>query len=369
MKRFYLLLFGLLACSSTRAQTLTIKNSGNLNYIEQVVEIPWQTVKEKFPPIDTGNFKVVNPATKEEVVYQLEYKGSRDIRNLLVQVSVPSKSSVKLLIQKGKHKPFPAKTYCRYVPERKDDFAWENDKIAFRMYGKALQGTSEDAFGIDVWVKRTDRLVINERYKLNNYHTDNGDGLDYYSVGNTLGAGNSAPFVKDSVWYSENYQTYNILDNGPLRSTFTLFYDEWNVAGKKVNASKTISLDAGSQLNKVEVTYTFQGNSLPVAIGIVKRKEQGVELFDRQKGIAGYWEPEHGKDGITAVGTIVPERVVKTLSTTIQLFTVVKTKTGKPLVYYAGAAWNKAGHFTMPEQWFSYLKEYEEKLGAPLVVE
>ena len=28
-----------------------------------------------------------------------------------------------------------------YVPERKDDFAWENDKIAFRAYGKALRKT------------------------------------------------------------------------------------------------------------------------------------------------------------------------------------------------------------------------------------
>jgi len=32
---------------------------------------------------------------------------------------------------------FAAKTYGRFVPECKDDFALDNDKTAHRMYGKA----------------------------------------------------------------------------------------------------------------------------------------------------------------------------------------------------------------------------------------
>ena len=40
--------------------------------------------------------------------------------------------------------------------------------------------------------------------------------------------------------------------------------------GYKIAAVKKISLDAGSQLNKVEVTYTFSGQSaLPVFAGLV----------------------------------------------------------------------------------------------------
>ena len=31
------------------------------------------------------------------------------------------------------------KVYGRHVPERKDDFAWENEYAAFRMYGPALK--------------------------------------------------------------------------------------------------------------------------------------------------------------------------------------------------------------------------------------
>src|SRR5699024_9190524 len=126
------------------------------------------------------------------------------------------------------------KTYCRYVPERKDDFAWENDRIAFRAYGKALEGTNEDAHGFDVWVKRTDQPVLNRRYKGNDYHNDHGDGLDYYHVGLTLGAGNIAPYTNDSIRYPGNYRKWKVLDNGPIRSTFQLFYDSWKVEGKDV---------------------------------------------------------------------------------------------------------------------------------------
>ena len=95
----------------------------------------------------------------------MEYCGKSTIQNLLFQISVESNATLVLHIKKGKPIKISAKTYCRYVPEREDDFAWENDKIAFRAYGKALEKTNGNAYGMDVWVKSTDRLVINERYK------------------------------------------------------------------------------------------------------------------------------------------------------------------------------------------------------------
>lgn len=40
----------------------------------------------------------------------------------------------------------------KQYPERVDDIAWENDRIAFRTYGPALQATGEKAYGCDIWV-------------------------------------------------------------------------------------------------------------------------------------------------------------------------------------------------------------------------
>ena len=45
------------------------------------------------------------------------------------------------------------RVHVRFVPERKDDFAWENDLIAFRAYGPALRYFPEDS-GFDAWPKR-----------------------------------------------------------------------------------------------------------------------------------------------------------------------------------------------------------------------
>src|SRR5690606_36482298 len=130
----------------------------------------------------------------------------------------------------------------RYVPERMDDFAWENDRIAFRVYGPALEGTPGDADGMDVWVKRTDSLIIDTWYASGDYHRDHGQGLDYYSVGHTLGAGDAAPVIDDSVIFPRHYSRYEILDNGPLRTTFVLYYAPWQVQHRMVRASKTIQL-------------------------------------------------------------------------------------------------------------------------------
>ncbi|WP_316815237.1 DUF4861 family protein [Pedobacter nyackensis] len=372
MKRiisFLLLLPGLYApvMAQTKA-TLTVNNSSKLDRTNTVVQFSWSAITARYPKIDTANFKVVNALTKKEVPFQLERRGAADVQNLLVQLSVKAAGTVKLFIVPGKPLTAVKKTYGRYVPERFDDFAWENDKVAFRMYGKALEGRKDNAFGTDVWVKRTSKLVINEWYKTGDYHTDHGDGMDYYSVGLTLGAGDIAPIVKDSIVFSKNYHYWKVLDNGPLRTTFELGYDAWDVAGKSVKVTKTISLDAGSHMNRVEVVYTYTGDVLPVAVGIVKRKEPGTILMDELQGIVAYWEPQHGPDGTTGVATIVTGEPVKMGTDKAHLLTYTSAKNNEAVVYYNGSAWSKGNEITNAKAWFNYLGNFKQQLEQPLKV-
>ncbi|MEA9414138.1 DUF4861 family protein [Flavobacterium sp. PL02] len=349
--------------------TITIQNNSAQERKEAVVAIKWATVLSRYPQIDTANFVVINQATKKQVPFQLEHRGLSTIQNLLVQVNAKAKASLILVIQKGKPETFATKTYARYVPERKDDFAWENDKIAFRAYGKAIENTKEDASGFDVWVKRTDKMVINERYKIGNYHIDSGNGMDYYHVGPTLGAGNMAPYVNDSIRYSGNYRKWLVLDNGPLRSTFQLTYDTWIVGGIEVKATKIISIDAGSQLNRVENTYTFNGNKpMEVVVGLSKRPEAGVISLNEQQGIMGYWEPTFGEDGTTGVGSILTTPVKSMWVDKTQILGKTTVVNNEPIVYYTGAAWNKAGKITDAKQWFTYLDNFYQQLKNPLIV-
>jgi hypothetical protein len=349
--------------------TITVENKGNTPRTDEVVPIPWSSLTA-IKSIDTANFSVVNAATNEQIPFQFELKGENKIHQLLIQVSIPKQSSINLSIRKEKAPVQATKTYGRFVPERKEDFAWENDKIAFRMYGKELENTPKEmAYGMDVWVKSTSRMVINERYKRGRYHENLGDGMDYYHVGLTLGAGNIAPYLNDSIYYSRNYVRWKILDNGPLRTTFQLEYDDWDVAGKKVKAIKTISLDAGSQLNKVQALYTYSDtSSLPIAVGIIKRKDPGTLLFDEKQGVMGYWEPEMGDYGITGVGCVFISNPTQMKLTNQQLLTISPSVKNKPFIYFTGAAWNKAGLYTSADQWFSYLHQFKNHLNNPLLI-
>ena len=289
---------------------------------------------------------------------------------MLLLVDLAPGSKIYARITNETPSQFKTRTYARFVPERYDDFAWENDRIAFRVYGKALEKVPDEmAYGQDVWAKRTPEMVINKWYQLGHYHVDNGEGLDFYDVGLSLGSGSSAPYVKDSIYYSKNFRRYKVLDNGPLRSTFQLYYDAWNVDGKSVTESKIISLDAGSQLNRMETEYTFTDKKeLPVAIGIVEHKGNGTMLLDEKNGIMGYWEPQHGKDGTLGIGSVLEEPVVNMKVTDNHLLTIVNVKSKKPFIYYTGAAWDKAGSIVDQGEWFKYLKNFKEKIERPVIV-
>ena len=364
-----LLLIMPLALLAQTTASISIKNNLDFDRKESVVSIKWETIVSHYPQIDTTAFVVINAASKKQVPFQLEHQGLKKIQNLLVQVDIKAKSKLSLLIQKGKPEIFTTKTYARFVPERKDDFAWENDRIAFRTYGKAIEKTKEDAYGLDVWVKRTNKMVINERYKLGDYHIDHGNGMDYYHVGFSLGAGNMAPYVNDTIRYSANYHYWKVLDNGPLRSTFQLIFDTWDAGGIKVKATKTISLDAGSQLNRIENVYTFEGDKpLPVVVGIIKRSETGIMSLNEQQGIMAYWEPTHGLDGTTAVGTILTTPVNNMVVGNTQMLAKTAVQNEEPIIYYSGAAWDKAGKITNDKQWFLYLDTFYQQIKEPLII-
>lgn len=343
-----------------------ITNKAPIPLKEYLISIPWSQILEKNPSINSKQLVVIAATSKKQLPYQLEYKGTEIPQHLLVQLSIAVGATEKIVIQQGIPTRVSSKTFCRYVPERKDDFAWENDRIAFRVYGKALEGTKENANGIDVWVKRTNQLILNERYKRGEYHIDHGDGMDYYHVGLSLGAGNIAPYFNDSIYYPTNYREWKVLDNGPLRSSFQLSYDPWEVNGEKITMTKTISLDAGMQLSRIEVSFSFsKTDSLPVAVGIIKRNDPGTILLEQANGLMAYWEPTHLQDGTTGVGCLFLSPVKEVKVNNLHMLSIAQIPKGQSFVYYAGAAWDKAKLITSASAWFTYLQGVKNLMKTP----
>lgn len=174
MKLLYIFSILFFAGLNSTAQTITLSNPSVFPRKGEVVELLWATLKSKIPALDTANFKLIHAVTKKKSRSSLNERRIKDPEPLL-QADFTALGTVKITVVTGKRSAYPVKTYGRYVPERKDDFAWENDKIAFRMYGKELEKTPKEmAYGTDVWVKSTDRMVINERYKRGKYHENQG---------------------------------------------------------------------------------------------------------------------------------------------------------------------------------------------------
>lgn len=365
------------------ARELLIRNTGDTPITETIVEIPWATVRAAYPQVDTARLRVMalaggrtanrDTAGGQEVPYQLEHRGQSAVQNLLVLVSVGARQTLRLAMLPERPAPVTARTFCRYVPERKDDFAWENDRVAFRIYGPALEGTSENAYGTDIWAKRTNRLILNNWYRQNDYHRDHGEGLDYYHVGFTLGAGNAGLYLGDTIHYFRSYWTWQVLDNGPLRSTFRVFHAPQSFGSATVTLTKTITIDAGSQLSRIELQTQSTPADLPMVAGITLRPDAGELTTDELTGVLSYWEPRHGDDGTLGVGCVFAGPGSPATAPTMRRaqqhgLARFKVSSGKPVVYYAGGAWDKAGRIQSADQWRQYLRQMADALRHPVTI-
>lgn len=349
---------------------ITVSNVTAEDRRYEMAEIPLQEFSGRSKWFYKNPFVITDAITGKELPYQLIYHGNKKSQSLIFPVTIMPATTQFYNLSKGIPKKFEAKTYGRFVPERLDDYAWENNRIAFRMYGPALQKTGDISNGIDVWVKSTDSLVINKWYKMADYHRDHGQGLDAYSVGASLGDGGVAPYLNNKLWQAGNYVTNATLDNGPLRTTFRLTYAPIEMAGKSVTETKVISLDAGSQLNKIEEEYEWQGNRMDVAIGIAMHGNNGLKLIDTAHHVMGLWEVlGNKKNGMVGLGAVIPKKKQVAMKVSMHhLLAITEYEKGQPFVYYQGAGWEKSGCFPDVQTWFNYLKSFSQKLEIPLEI-
>ncbi|MCX7819792.1 MAG: glycoside hydrolase family 88 protein [Kiritimatiellae bacterium] len=254
------------------------------------------------------------------------------------------------------------RAWGRHVPERKDDIAWENDRIAYRIYGPALEATGELSSGIDVWVKRTRRPVIDDWYRSGDYHRDHGEGGDFYKVGRSCGCGGTAVWHEGRLHFANNWVRHRFLRNGPDVVEFEADYAPWRVGERTVAETRRISLRLGSNFNRIESRFsTDPPGDLTVAIGIVERTGEGRARWNREEGWLSYWEPESPPNGSIACAVWAPpDQIEEIRRAEGHHLVLVRVPAGRPLVYAAGAGWSK-GDFPTPDSWEQYVREFARR--------
>ena len=272
--------------------------------------------------------------------------------------------------------------YSRFVPERTDDYAWENDKVAFRTYGptgqkEALEGVEGSTLssGIDIWLKRTNKSIINKWYAehVKNpgyYHTDHGEGYDPYHVGNSRGLGGLGVFENDSLYVSQNFVEYKTIASGPLKTIFELSYAPWDPYN--VKETKRISLALGSHFSKFEISIEAEDGIPNYATGITLHNNQGEYEIDKEEGWIMHWEridDAQVGEGIVMKPAVIDSAFAYTSKFPDQSNLLVTTTPKSPFTYYAGFAWEKSGDVSSKEDWIEIIKKQAKIIASPLKVD
>jgi hypothetical protein len=252
------------------------------------------------------------------------------------------------------------------APYRYDDILWENDRTAHRIYGKALEAAEPpSSSGIDAWGKNVRWPYMDRQLKSGDQHGFHGEGLDFYDVGTTRGAGGLGIWYDNKLWVSRNWRSHEILKNGPEVASFKVDYAPWPVdVERKVWETRTFSLPLGTNFTRMVSTLSSdKKDPLIVGIGITKRRGPngpGVFTKDLGAGRVSYWEPTDPVKGTMGIALMVdPKALIEVRQDAENYLVLVKVDPGKPFVYYMGAAWDKGLDFHDRASWETYVREQQ----------
>jgi hypothetical protein len=366
-------------CFAAPAGQLTVKAVNRLRVARhsQTIEL---SAKDLAPLGEQDLTKIhVRDASGKELLCQVvdtDYDDYHEPDILIFQSDfAPGETKIFTLVA-GKKQEYTRedfKAYGRFVRERFDDFAWENDLIAHRTYGKALinwKGEPLTSSAIDIWSKRVPKLVINDWYMMDNYHADAGEGLDDYSAGTSRGDGGSGVWANNQLYVPANFVDSRVLANGPLRVMFELVYEPFDAGGTRVSEVLRVSLDAGSQLDHFQSFYKAQGGDEPLAVAVGLKKVKGEQQqFNAAHGWLAIWEPMEKNLGMQGVAVIVNPATLDRQSDDKQNnLVILKAGTQTPVSYWAGFAWDRAGKITSAQAWNMYVDGFAEGLRSPVEI-
>lgn len=406
-KTFLLTLVCLLAAAAYAANRVTISVSNPISSARlEIVEVDVSALQKQ---LQADKDIVVTDAGGKEIPSQVTSDGK-----LIFQAGVAGKGKSLYYAQKGTPQNYEVKAKGRLFIERQDEFGWENDRVAYRVYGHG------GAVGYDLFNKSTSDLMLDywyaseqnqemrsvskqlhdrgyhdladQVYNAYCYHIDHGKGMDCYTVGPTLGGGANALLNADGTLFMPKcYKSFEILDQGPLRFTVRFTYPEQDFNGEKVTEVRTISLDAGNHFNRVSITYQGLTKPSKMAAGtVIHKSNPSAYVLSQENGYLGYedlgdasvynakYKDELAKQmGKIYIGLLFPDKGILTTyqarENGIATGHILATTTYKPATsytYYFGSGWDKNPNtgFRSLTDWEAYLSQSAQCVRNPLIV-
>jgi hypothetical protein len=256
-----------------------------------------------------------------------------------------------------------------------EGMAWENDKVGFRNY-------FDQRNGMDIFGKVTTEMVLDGvGYKdAPSYHEYNPEwGVDVLKVGNSLGAGGIAYLYEGALYRvgDNGHGTCSVLTEGPLRSSFRLGFEGWQMKDEALDVVHDVTIAAGTYYYESEVTYTGTEEEVQLVSGIVNMHSE--ELHEVETGVAVkafFTYDQQSEDGTKlGIGLMVRAEDFAGISEApesgdgiVDTYCVhLKTTAGKPVKFRFYTVWERED-----DQWESaagfekLLREEAERMAAPV---
>ena len=366
----------ILASCTVDSQTVTVTNDSELSRQNETVELCFSSLQKADRSLTAENVVVLD-ALGLQVPSQV-YTESDGTVKLIFQATAGAGEVVSYTVQAGEREDYPVKAYSRHVPERLDDYAYENNRIAGRIYGPALEFPR--TFGSDIWLKCTERLVIDDWFAKMDYHHNYGEGMDCYKVGGTLGGGALVPYsAGENFVIGDNWASFNHICDGPVRTKAEFTYDAFDVNGKKSSASRVLELDANTYFVKSVTAFypvDHQADSLDLVLGDIQHQVLDLKNSDnwiaftevasdtKQPEVDGnisvalvYDAAELADNSLKAVGDIAGHAAI-----------ITREAAGKPIAVWTGSGWSQGG-VDSPQSWNLIVAEFAYAQANPLKVE
>jgi len=363
-----------------QAKSFTIVNPINSFRDKETISLNWNDIKDSVKGLTKSDVGVFEFKTNRFLLTQTIEDGNST--ELIFQTNLAPGEKKYFWVMKqptGAKKPeSKIATFCRFVPEREDDFAWENDLVAFRMYGPGLWDDAVNS-GVDCWLKRVDYPIIDKWYggmKEKTYHKDWGEGYDPYHGGMSAGCGGLRIYEDNKYLHSNVFDKWKVIANGPIRSIFELTYDKsWKASGKKLVETKRVTIDLGQRLCRFDSTFTGAdaGSIKTFAVGVTTHDGKAKIFHDDDKGIAGCWETiDNSGLGtavvITSLAVYGSDDVVSKKKDESHIYLIADKDAQPVTTFYVGYGWEKAGDITTVESWREYLNAFKERVDNPVII-
>ncbi|MCY7421776.1 MAG: DUF4861 domain-containing protein [Chitinophagaceae bacterium] len=259
--------------------------------------------------------------------------------------------------------------------------AWENDKVAFRLYFDVRNNK-------DIYGKTTPRMMmdtVGANTKMS-YHLLSEWGMDVLHVVKSLGAGALAVSVPragggDTLIRLGGQNITNTVfqqvADGPLLGRLTLTYD-WQINNNQLQVKEEISIWGGQYFYDSKVTIIGAPAGAKLVTGIADFYENTFDIIKAGKAVVGfsYGKQSENKDNLGMAVLVDKQNFVKADSVNRpntdvnETYTMTQTiSNNHPMYYRFYVGWEPTDKWFVSSEGFSnYLKEEAVKYSEPVKV-